>query len=173
MTENSIQKKGIAELILNRIQHFDYAYYFKIRERVVNPKFRNYLLKLYYLYRIKKMDAYNNASLGTNLNSGASFLSPPRLPHGLNGIIIGHDVTIGQNVTIHQQVTVEHGAKITIGNHVQIGAGAKILRGAKIGDHVKIGANCVVFSKIPKGATVVLQKPRVIIKSQEDISEQI
>jgi serine acetyltransferase len=48
------------------------------------------------------MDAFNNSSFGTNYNSGASFKSPPILPHGLNGIIIGHDCTIGKNVIIHQ-----------------------------------------------------------------------
>jgi serine O-acetyltransferase len=45
-----------------------------------------------------------------------------------------------------------------------IGAGAKILKGATIGNNVKIGANCVVFENIPAGATVVLPKPRVILK---------
>ena len=34
----------------------------------------------------------------------------------------------------------------------------------KVGDNVRIGANCVVFEDIPDNATVVLTKPRVIIK---------
>lgn len=33
-----------------------------------------------------------------------------------------------------------------------------------IGNNVKIGANCVVVEDIPDNATVVLQKPRIILK---------
>ena len=29
---------------------------------------------------------------------------------------------------------------------------------------VKVGANCIVFQDIPDNATVVLEKPRIIIK---------
>ena len=43
-------------------------------------------------------------------------------------------------------------------------AGAKILPNVKIGNHVNVGANCVVVEDIPDYATVVLQKPRIIIK---------
>ena len=52
----------------------------------------------------------------------------------------------------------------TIGDDVYIGPGAKIFGGIKIGNNVRIGANCVVFEDVPDNATVVLQKPRVIIK---------
>jgi len=33
-----------------------------------------------------------------------------------------------------------------------------------IGNNVKIGANCIVTSDIPDNATVVMDKPRIIIK---------
>jgi len=155
---------GIVKLLLSYIQRFHYEKYFSMRKKVIDPNYHIFVLKLYYLYKIKRMDAFNNASLGTNLNSGASFKSYPNLPHGINGIILGHDVKFGHNCTIHQQVTVQQGSQIEIGNNVFIGAGAKILKGSKIGDNVKIGANCVVFQEIPQGATVVLQKPRIIEK---------
>lgn len=71
---------------------------------------------------------------------------------------------IGENVIIHQQVTIMHGGKIKIGDNVMIGAGAKILKGASIGDNVKVGANCVVFENVPDGATILLPKPRIIIR---------
>lgn len=45
-----------------------------------------------------------------------------------------------------------------------IGAGAKILASARIGNNVKIGANAIVIGEVPDNATVVLQKPRVILK---------
>ena len=91
------------------------------------------------------------------------FLPPPHLPHGPNGIIIGHDAVIGRNVIIHQQVTVSMG-EVKIGNNVMIGAGAKILGGVTIGDNARIGANCIVVEDVPEGATVVLYKPRIIKK---------
>lgn len=121
------------------------------------------LLKLSYLLYIKWVDAHHNASTGTSLNIGVQFVTPPHLPHGLNGIIIGHDVIIGRDCTIFQQVTIAHGG-VRIGDNVLIGAGAKILPHVTIGNNVKIGANCVVVEDIPDNATVVLPKPRIIIK---------
>ena len=88
---------------------------------------------------------------------------PPLLPHGPNGIIVGHDCVIGSNCRIFQQVTIAHG-NVRIGNNVMIGAGAKILPNVNIGNNVKIGANCVVVEDIPDGATVVMPKPRIILK---------
>ena len=158
-----IGNKNISPIV-NYIQHYNRDKYWTMRSKVINPSYKSKILKLWYLFRIKKMDAFNNASMGTNYNSGAFFKSPPILPHGLNGIIIGHDCVIGENVMIHQQVTIQHGCGIKIGDNVMIGAGAKILRGASIGNNVKIGANCVVFENIPDGATVVLPKPRIILK---------
>jgi serine acetyltransferase len=153
--------------ITNMIQHYNPNKYFTMRSKVLDTTYKSTILKLWYLYRIKKMDAFNNASFGTNFNSGAFFKTPPILPHGLNGIIIGHDCVIGKNVVIHQQVTIQHGGNIKIGDDVMIGAGAKILIGASIGNGAKIGANCVVFENIPEGATVVLPKPRIILKKKE------
>lgn len=49
------------------------------------------LLKLWYLYYIKKVDGSHNCSFGTMINSGATFATPPYLPQGPNGIIVGHD----------------------------------------------------------------------------------
>ena len=91
-----------------------------------------------------------------------NLLLPPHLPHGLNGIIVGHDAIIGRDCTIFQQVTIAHGG-VRIGDNVLIGAGAKILPQVSIGNNVKIGANCVVVEDIPDNATVVLPKPRIII----------
>ena len=118
---------------------------------------------MYYLLYIKWIDAHHNASFGTNYNSGSQWISPPLLPHGPNGIIVGHDCVIGSNCKIFQQVTIAHG-NVKIGNNVMIGAGAKILPNVNIGDNVKIGANCVVVEDVPDGATVVMPKPRIIIK---------
>ncbi len=152
-------------LILNFIQKYNHVKYWKRRDIVINPENKTFLLiKLYYLYYIKKTDAYHNCSFGTNLNSGAIFKSPPILPHGPNGIIVGHDLVVGSNVTLYHQVTLAHGGG-KIGNNVMFGAGSKLLSGFNVGDNAKIGANCVVVENIPQNATVVLPKPRIILKS--------
>ena len=159
----SFQNK-LGRKFLSFIQHYNHSKYWRRRTIVVNPdNHTNIILKLYYLYYIKKVDAYHNASFGTNLNAGSCFKTPPILPHGPNGIIVGHDLSIGSNCVIYQQVTIAHGGG-KIGDNVLIGAGAKILAGVNVGNDVKIGANCVVVEDIPDGATVVMNKPRIIKK---------
>lgn len=122
--------------------------------------------RLWYLYRIKRMDAFNGASFGTHLEKSATFKTPPNLPHGIRGIFISHNAVIGSNSTIFHQVTIGegNGGAPMIGDNVYIGAGAKIIGGITIGDNVKIGANCVVCEDVPSNCTVVMNKPRVIIK---------
>lgn len=159
----SFQHK-LGRVLLSWIQHYNHEKYWKRRDIVINPNDKTYLLlKLYYLYYIKPTDAYHNCSFGTNLNSGAYFATPPHLPHGPKGIIVGHDVRIGANSIIYQQVTIAQGG-VKILNNVLIGAGAKILPGVSIGNNVKVGANAVVVEDVPDNATVVLPKPRIILK---------
>ena len=45
------------------------------------------------------------------------------------------------------------------------GAGAKIIGNVKIGNNVRIGANCCVTVDVPDNATVVMDKPRIIIRN--------
>lgn len=148
------------------IQHYNPNKYWKYREICTSPPpytFFRKVKQLYCLFYVKRCDAFNCASMGTDLGKGATFKTPPILLHGLNGIIIGHDAQIGANATILQQVTIEHGGVI-IGDNVLIGKGAYIKSGVKVGNNVKIGANCVVVEDIPDNATVVLNKPRIIIR---------
>ena len=123
-------------------------------------------LKLMY---IKRCDAHNNASFGTDLNAGAQFKTPPRLPHGPNGIIVSPYAKVGANAYIYHQVSIAddgkdyHNAPI-IGDNVIIGAGAKIIGKVTIGDNAKIGAEAIVIDDVPAGATAVSPKARIIIK---------
>ena len=162
---------NIYVFILGLIQHYNHNTYWKMRQEVVNPESKKCtLIRLWYLYRIKRSDAFNNASMGTNLNSGAQFASPPHLPHHLNGIIISHYAKIGKNCTIHQQVTIaqdENNRAATIGDNVLIGAGAKIIGDVTIGDNVKIGANAVVVKDIPSNCTAVGVPARIILHDTE------
>lgn len=151
--------------IMGIIQHYDSDKYWKRRKIVVNPADKtNKLIKLYYLFYIKKCDAYNNASMGTDLNQGAIFETRPKLPHGLNGIIVHLKAHIGANAVIWQQVTIgsSGGGTPWIGDNCKIGAGAKILGKIKIGDNVRIGANTVVTKDIPDNCTVVGQQMRIL-----------
>lgn len=74
---------------------------------------------------------------------------------------------IGANCIIYQQVTIAS-TKVKIGDNVLIGAGAKILNNVNIGNNVKIGANAVVVEDVPDDTTVVLQKPRIIVRNKTD-----
>lgn len=102
--------------------------------------------------------------LGLRLTEVCEQLPPPYLPHGPNGIVVGSDAKIGRGCIIYHQVTIAGGG-VVIGDYVELGAGAKVLPNVKIGNHVHVGANCVVVEDIPDYATVVLQKPRIIEKT--------
>lgn len=154
--------------LLTLINGYNHSKYWKRRNIVVNSSDSTPLLIiLYYLYWLKRKDAKFNASFGTNLNYGAKFITPPHLPHGPYGIIIGHHVEIGANCIIYQQVTIAS-TKVKIGDNVLIGAGAIILNNVNIGNNVKIGANAVVVEDVPDDTTVVLQKPRIIVRNKTD-----
>lgn len=162
----------IISMLKNYFQHYNHKKYWKYREYVTNPAMggkiamlRKYLKLMY----IKRCDAFNNASMGTDLNGGALFKTPPRLPHGLNGIIISPYAKIGSNITIFHQVTIADDAKDfhnapTIGDNVMIGAGAILIGKITIGNNVKIGAGAIVVENIPDNAVVVGGKARIIIK---------
>lgn len=156
----------IIKIMRHLIQHYSPKKYWSRRTIVVDPNSKCPLwLKYYYLYYIKKADAYNCASFATYINEGAQFLSPPILPPGLNGIVIAADTVIGHNCTLCQQITIQAGGGgVNIGDNCFIGAGARILKGVRIGNNVKIGANAVVTENLPDNVTVVPQKSRIIIK---------
>ncbi|MER2295049.1 MAG: serine acetyltransferase [Desemzia incerta] len=158
-------------LIKNVLQHYNHEKYWKMRETVINPNSKTTVAyRLFYLYRIKKMDAFNNASMGCFLGEGASFLTPPKLPHGLNGIIVHPRAKIGKNCTIHQQVTignaVEGGEAPIIGDNCYIGAGAKIIGEIIIGSNVTVGANAVVTKDIPDNCVCGGVPAKIIEKSE-------
>ena len=159
---------NLQKIILNHIQHYNHKKYWKYRSIVINPKNKypkwiKYILLLY----IKRCDAFNGCSFGTNINSGSYFETPPNLPHGPKGIIIGHTLRFGKNVTIFHHVTISGGGDCVIGSNVLFSTGVTIVSDVKfIGDNAKIGANCVVVEDVPNNATVVMQKPRIIIREK-------
>ena len=149
----------IVATVMHLVQHYNPKKYWKMRSIVIDPNNKTpKLIKLWYFFRIKRMDAFNNASMGTSIGNGAIFKTPPVLWHGLNGIVVSHYAEIGENCIINQQVTIgggNLGQKVIIGNNVMIGSGAKIIGPCKIGNNVKIGANAVVAKDIPDNCTVV------------------
>lgn len=116
-----------------KIQHYNETKYWKYRSQVIScggSILGTLICKLKLLY-IKRCDAFNNATLGTHLGFGASFVDIPNFPHGLYGIVISHNAVIGRNCTIYHQVTIGEGrdGAPRIGNDVWIGPGAKIFGG--------------------------------------------
>ena len=149
-------------------QHYDHEKYWRYRSILVDPYRGSKLGDLGLLWYIKRAEAFNNASMGTHRGFGASFATPPHLPHGLYGIVLSHNVIIGKNCTIYHQVTIGQGkgGAPVIGDDVIIGAGAKIIGGIRIGNRAKIGAGCVGACDVPDGATVVMDKPRILLKKE-------
>lgn len=162
------------KVVFNMVNHYNHEKYWKMRKEVINsnskvPK----LIRLYYLFRIKRMDAFNKSSMGTGFGYGATFETPPILAHGLNGIIISPYAKIGKNCTIYQQVTIAEYSSTTsatIGDNCVIGAGAKIVRDVTIGNNVKIGANAVVTADIPDNCTVVGIPAKIVKMNGKKVS---
>lgn len=151
------------------VQHFDYDKYWKMRNYIQNDGSNKF--KLYrYAYKIKKMDAFANASTGIKIGEGSVFFeTPPRLPHGLYGIIVAPGSYIGKNVRICHQVTIGTDFKSlknvpTIGDNVEIYPGAKIIGKVRIGNNAKIGPNTVIYTDVPDDAVVVVGEQRIVIK---------
>ena len=142
------------------IQGYNHEKYWHRRQVVVDPNKGNFLIKLWYLFYIKRVDARHHCSFGTNINIGNMFATPPNFHHGPNGIIVAPDAQIGRNCRIYQQVTITGGG-IIIGDDCLLGAGSKILHGVTIGDRVKVGANCVVSQDVPNDSLAVV--PRAVI----------
>lgn len=158
----------IVKFLMHVVQHYNHDKYWQMRKEVIDNKSKiPKIIRIWYLFRIKKMDAYNNASMGTFLGSGAQFAEPPVLWHGLNGIIISHYAQIGKGSIICQQVTIGGGwphQRVVIGDNVFIGAGAKILGPCEIGNNVKIGANAVISKMTIPDNAIVVSEPKVIIR---------
>lgn len=152
------------KFVLSIVQNYNHRKYWHRRDKVLDENYKNFIIKLYYLLYIKRIDAYHNCSFGTNYNNGTIFMTPPILPHGPKNIIVGHDLKIGHNVTIFHNVTLAHGGSI-IGDNVLFSTGSVLLPGRNVNNNSKIGANAVVVEDIPENSTVVLNKPRIISNS--------
>lgn len=159
----------LKKMIFNK-EEYDIYLFNKYRREYFNAKSK--IKKIFTRYKYSKLLLRNccNIPLTTIIGEGNIF------PHGLNGIFISVGAKIGNNCVIFQQVTIGSntlknskrlGSPI-IGNNVYIGAGAKIIGNITIGNNVRIGANCVVVNDIPDNATVVLEKPRIILKNEEN-----
>lgn len=175
MPINVNYKHPLIAWVKSSVQHYNHHKYWKYREFVTNPHKKigggkiTLIIKYLCLLYVKRCDAFNNASTGADLNAGALFKTPPRLPHGLYGIIVSPHASIGENVRIYHQVSIAddgmnpYNAPV-IGNNVIIGAGAKIIGKVTIGDNAKIGAGAIVVNDVPSGATAVSSKAKIIIK---------
>lgn len=141
-------------------------YFWKLRQKAKTCRIP--LLRAYYSLRYQ--DLMNKNCAGIALRCQMPDI--PTFPHGLCGIFVSQGAKIGKNCVIFHQVTIGsntlpgssgQGAP-TLGDNVYIGCGAKIIGNVKIGNNVRIGANCVVTRDVPDNATVVLEKPRVILR---------
>jgi len=136
----------ITRRIMAFVQGYDHEKYWTRRAKVVDPSYKNVLLKVYYLWYIKRVDNKHHCSFGTSYNWGAYFSTAPY---------------IGSECCIYHQVTIPAG-NVVVGDKVTFFPGAKVIEGIKIGNNCRIGANVVVCEDIPDNAMVVPQKARII-----------
>lgn len=119
-----------------------------------NRKGINILLKIFYLWRLRKL------SYKTGLQ-----IPPNTCDKGITiwhwgSIILNGNVRIGKNCTLYPGVLIgwkgaDNKACAKIGNNVFIGAGTKIIGGVNIGNNVIIGQNLVITKDIPDNSIIV------------------
>lgn len=142
-------------------------YYWSVRQKAINGRGLSQRWNRYI-----HLDLMNRNNADIPLETQIDSL--PTFPHGLTGIFISCGAKIGKNCVIFHQVTIGSNTlpdsrgkgSPVIGDNVYIGCGAKIIGNVRIGNNVRIGANCVVTQDIPDNATVVLEKPRIIVHSE-------
>lgn len=91
----------------------------------------------------KRMEAFNGASIGIHLEKFPQFDGAPSFPHGMRGVFVNYGAGIGKICCEYHQVT--SGSNVTLGDNVEMDAG------------------CIVVEDVPDNATVVMNKPRIII----------
>lgn len=86
----------------------------------------------------------------------------------LEPVVIGSNTCVSQSAFLctgshdRRSRTFEFdNAPIVIGDSVWIAARAVLLRGVRVGDGATVAANCVVWSDVPEGATVLPPRPEV------------
>lgn len=114
---------------------------------------------------------------GIEIHPGATIGRRFFIDHGM-GVVIGETAEIGDDVTLYHGVTLggtswDKGKRHpTLENGVVVGAGAKVIGPITIGAGAKIGSNAVVTKAIPAGATAVGNPARLVLKREQDSSEQ-
>ncbi len=161
---NEIKLNPIERVMRSKIQHYNPQKFWKRRTALVQNNRIPKIIKLYYLYYVKKCEAFNNSTTGIHIGFGASFETVPNLPHGLYGIVVSHNAKIGKNATIFHQVTIGEGKNGApqIGDNVVIGAGAKLFGNIKIGNNCKIGGGAVVTFDVPDNCVVKAAKGTIV-----------
>ncbi len=145
------------------------AYYWRLRQKAITTGFRP--LRMYYRLRHQRYLERFGGGIGLD----TVFAGVPVFPHGFQGVFISEGATIGKNCVIFHQVTIGSNTLPgspgrgfpVVGDNVYIGCGAKIIGNVHIGNNVRIGANCVVTRDVPDNATVILQSPRVLVRTQK------
>ena len=86
------------------------------------------------------------------------------IEHGFSTVIYAK--TIGENFWVNQNVTIGsgNGGNPIIGDDVSVRAHGLVFGGISIANGVTVGAGAVLNFEVPEGSTVVMQKPRVILR---------
>ena len=160
---------SVTRWLMSWMGGYNHAKYWRRRSIIIDPSNRtNVFIKMYYLFWIKRKDSRYHCSFDTSFHRGAQFATPPYLPHGPYGIIVGADAQVGAHCILYHQVTIA-GGNVIIGDCTELGAGAKVLPDVNIGSHCHVGANAVVVEDMPDYSTCVMQKPRIILKNKKDV----
>ena len=157
-------------------------------EAITVYRIANFLLRSDVPFIPRMMTEWAHKQTGIDIHPGATIGEYFFIDHG-TGVVIGGTCEIGDRVKIYQGVTLgalsfatdADGALIrgqkrhpTIQDNVVIYANATILGGRTVvGHHSVIGSSVWVTSSIEPHTTVVLEKPRVRIRNENQVAQII
>ena len=147
---------------------WDYDKYWDCREALFDPKTCR-LKFLYCKHYVSITNRRQNADIAYCIEAGNNFKGRPILGHNLNGIVIAAGAIIGKNCFLSHQVTIgrNRGGHRPLEIMFTEDLEQKFLAQFILEIMLELGQIVLCLKMCQINATVVLPKPRIIIKSPD------
>lgn len=135
-------------------------------------KHKKFTLKGLFYRIVKRLCAYKEYQINTEVSIGKGFQLYHRGPVIIGPVKIGNNCSVAHNVTIGRSYKDGQIGRPTIGDYVWLGTGSVLVGKITIGNNVLIAPNSFVNFDVPDNAMVAGYPARYIIK-EDSISDWV